>query len=118
MVMGEGEIPSPSIRLEVVMPLYVFRCRGGYRYLVKLPMAEAGQPQRCPCGKPAQRVFTSPIIVMRPPNYSASPTDPVYWQGIHDDPEYLPCHIAPSQDLALVEASELRELCDLAKEET
>jgi len=100
------------------MPWYVFRCQGGLRYLVKLPMAEAGQPQHCVCGKLAQRVFTSPVIVMRPPNYSASPTDPVYWQGIHDDPEYLPCQIAPTQDPDLVSAEDLRELCSVAKEGT
>ncbi len=100
------------------MPWYVYRCAGGYRYLVKLPMAEAGQPQRCVCGKPAERVFTSPIIVVRPPNYSASPTDPVYWQGIHEDPEYLSCQIAPAQEIEVVSETELRELCSLAKEGT
>jgi hypothetical protein len=100
------------------MPWYIFRCQGGYRYLVKLPMAEAGKPQRCVCGKPAERVFTSPVIVMRPSHYSASPTDPVYWRGIHEDPQYLPCQIAPAQGPDIVDAAELRDLCKLAKEGT
>jgi hypothetical protein len=100
------------------MPWYVFRCEGGYRYLVKLPMAEASKPQWCVCGRPSQRVFTSPVIVMRPPHYSASPTDPVYWQGIHEDPQYLPCQIAPTQEPDIVDAAELRDLCKLAKEGT
>jgi hypothetical protein len=79
-------------------------------------MAEAGSPQHCVCGKPAQRVFTIPVIVMRPPNYSASPEDPVYWQGIHDDPEYLPCQIAPAQDVDFLTETELGETCPEAKE--
>jgi putative FmdB family regulatory protein len=92
------------------MPLYVFRCRGGFRFLVKAAMAEAGKPCSCPCGEGAERVFTAPVIVMRPPNYSASPDDPAYWEGIHDDPEYLPCQIAP------MTADELARVCPYAKE--
>jgi predicted nucleic acid-binding Zn ribbon protein len=110
--------PREESQSEVAMPLYVFRCSGGYRYVVKLPMEEAGKPRLCPCGKPAERVFTSPVIVMRPPNYSASPTDPVYWQGIHEDPQYLPCQIAPVKDPDSVTEAEVRELCSSAKEET
>lgn len=98
------------------MPIYVFRCQGGYRFLVTAPMSEAGAPRQCPCGELAERVFTVPVIVMRPPNYSASPGSPEYWQGIHDDPEYLPCQIAAAPEVEALTAEELVVICEKAKE--
>uniref|UniRef100_A0A7C5RSG4 Zinc ribbon domain-containing protein n=1 Tax=Thermomicrobium roseum TaxID=500 RepID=A0A7C5RSG4_THERO len=100
------------------MPQYVFRCAGGHRYLVRMSMSEVTAERLCPCGKRAVRVFTSPVIVMRPPNYSASPNDPAYWEGIHEDPQYLPCQIAPARDGEAVTEGELRDLCALAREAT
>lgn len=110
LVVGDGHHQPPGGF--GVMAVYVFRCAGGYRFLVRAPMEEAVRERRCPCGQVAQRVFTPPVIAIRPENYSAHPEDPKYWEGIHDDPPYLPCHVAPVRDEeAILSEDELRERC-------
>lgn len=98
------------------MPVYVFRCQRGYRFLVRALMDEASAPRLCPCGQRAERVFTPLAVVMRPPQYSASPGSPEYWQGIHDDPEYLPCQIAKAPEVEALTEEELAVVCERAKE--
>jgi putative FmdB family regulatory protein len=43
------------------VPIYAFTCQGCGPFDLTRPMAEAGEPARCPsCGAEARRVFTPP----------------------------------------------------------
>jgi putative FmdB family regulatory protein len=45
------------------VPTYGYRCPAGDTFDLVRPMAEAGEPARCPdCGEPARRVFGGPAL--------------------------------------------------------
>ena len=92
------------------MPLYPYRCPGGVLFGARFPMGEAPTTTPCPCGRgEARRVYLPVSVILRPVNYSASPTDPVYWEGIHDDPVHYRWQDSSSREL--VTPDEARERC-------
>jgi putative FmdB family regulatory protein len=47
------------------VPIYAFRCEGCGPFDLIRPMADAGEPARCPaCGAEARRVFTPPGLAL------------------------------------------------------
>lgn len=92
------------------MPLYAYRCPGGVLFGARYPMGSAPSEILCPCGRgSAHRVYLPMTILVRPPNYSASPSDPRYWEGIHEDPTHYRWQNGDLRELATTD--EARDLC-------
>jgi len=71
------------------MPEYCYKCPGGFKFTKSFLMAEAPRETVCPCQRGiATRVFLPHTIIVRVPNYSASPDSPEYWKGLTEDPDH------------------------------
>jgi len=92
------------------MPLYVYRCPGGYLVASRHPMGEAPRELGCPCHRGVMtRVYVPLATIMRPENYSAHPEDPDYWKGFGQPRDFYRWQRAKDMDVLTPE--EAREQC-------
>lgn len=51
------------------MPLYSYMCASGHPFDRYLKLAQSGEPQRCECGAPAQKLVSAPFVRGDLPDY-------------------------------------------------
>lgn len=52
------------------MPVYEYKCQCGLQFERVLKIAQCDEPQRCNCGKPAEFVFSAPVVRGDLPSYN------------------------------------------------
>lgn len=59
------------------MPLYEFVCAAGHKFERFLRLVNCGEPQRCECGVPAQKLVSAPFVRGDTPDYVSPVTGEV-----------------------------------------
>jgi len=57
------------------MPEYSYECENGHAFDRWLPLSEYKSAQKCECGAPAKKIFTTPVIIASKEIHYESPID-------------------------------------------